>query len=771
MIRVPSIKRIFLPVKNVTPFTKSGTLTRQNAVIAEAGTNFFENEDVKIDAENVGVISNVHGDVQKAINIFQELSNNISGVTTSKSGGISEILAKYNEPRFQYDKRGVVKSSLLRNKTVSIFKNFSDSKIDRCSFTEKVITVPAGDSTSPVCKQEVAEIITSDSSCSDLKIKEVHEAEQNKKEKSKSSQVKKTKRVRFAVDDNSAENESNRKKRKRMIKSEYVLSDKEKETEKGKENQSHEVSVDNRYQDSENSIIDKPAVKRKKTSFITINFFYLQLKKMASMVGEENEKMYGVEYYNGGPISQSISPSYDLPITNISITQQQQYTSFYSYSFGETNEGNSSLQIQNNNGYTDFSISKNSTQNDITSYTYQNYNQEIDGNQHNYYPTYYNQEYNINNSLDHKDLLPSYYSNNTFNCKIENESFMVSEVPSPQLIENNIHHNFDYNYQYSEMEDTSNYISSDNNSHQNQVINKECYFNKNYETKETFYDCIYTPELFEIINFFRSKKESLFGNNAPLSETVNNEIYTTPTIDPSVESIKVENTPKQQPEKVKEEVIAPNTNSSRDPHPPSEIYSSNISKQLQNEMIVENIEVFANNFKNLRISYGFTQGDVGRHIGLRFGSEFSQTTISRFEALNLSCKNMLKLKPKLEEWLVSTQKLFQQGYTSYEINEHNLHNKFPKPSLAEQEAREMFEIKKVRKLHTSGKNKKRRKRTNLELEQRNILYKKYLENNRPTEETLRKLANDANLDIDVVKIWFCNRRQKDRRIMTKKIKE
>ena len=48
---------------------------------------------------------------------------------------------------------------------------------------------------------------------------------------------------------------------------------------------------------------------------------------------------------------------------------------------------------------------------------------------------------------------------------------------------------------------------------------------------------------------------------------------------------------------------------------------------------------------------GFTQGDVGLAMGKLYGNDFSQTTISRFEALNLSFKNMCKLKPLLHKWL------------------------------------------------------------------------------------------------------------------------
>lgn len=58
---------------------------------------------------------------------------------------------------------------------------------------------------------------------------------------------------------------------------------------------------------------------------------------------------------------------------------------------------------------------------------------------------------------------------------------------------------------------------------------------------------------------------------------------------------------------------------------------------------------------------GFTQGDVGMALGRRYGTDFSQTTISRFEALNLSFKNMCKLRPLLKEWLADAEAAIASG--------------------------------------------------------------------------------------------------------------
>ena len=107
----------------------------------------------------------------------------------------------------------------------------------------------------------------------------------------------------------------------------------------------------------------------------------------------------------------------------------------------------------------------------------------------------------------------------------------------------------------------------------------------------------------------------------------------------------------------------------------------------------DDLEVFAKQFKQRRIKLGFTQADVGLALGTLYGNVFSQTTICRFEALQLSFKNMCKLKPLLQKWLeeadsttgspTSIDKIAQQGRkrkkrTSIEVSIKGLHES---PSL------------------------------------------------------------------------------------------
>lgn len=87
------------------------------------------------------------------------------------------------------------------------------------------------------------------------------------------------------------------------------------------------------------------------------------------------------------------------------------------------------------------------------------------------------------------------------------------------------------------------------------------------------------------------------------------------------------------------------------------------------------LEAFAQTFKKQRIKFGFTQGDVGVALGKRYGTDFSQTTISRFEALNLSFKNMCKLRPLLKEWLADVETAIEGGATITDlIDKKTVHN-------------------------------------------------------------------------------------------------
>merc|ERR1719189_2420198 len=84
---------------------------------------------------------------------------------------------------------------------------------------------------------------------------------------------------------------------------------------------------------------------------------------------------------------------------------------------------------------------------------------------------------------------------------------------------------------------------------------------------------------------------------------------------------------------------------------PEKMFRGRLDLPPEENTDLEELEKFAKMFKQKRIKLGYTQGDVGLALGKLYGNDFSQTTISRFEALNLSFKNMCKLKPLLQKWL------------------------------------------------------------------------------------------------------------------------
>ncbi|XP_051998683.1 POU domain, class 2, transcription factor 1b isoform X15 [Xyrauchen texanus] len=162
---------------------------------------------------------------------------------------------------------------------------------------------------------------------------------------------------------------------------------------------------------------------------------------------------------------------------------------------------------------------------------------------------------------------------------------------------------------------------------------------------------------------------------------------------------------------------------------------------LEEPSDLEELEQFAKTFKQRRIKLGFTQGDVGLAMGKLYGNDFSQTTISRFEALNLSFKNMCKLKPLLEKWLNDAENQTSDQALSSP-------NSLGSPGLG-----------------IEGLNRRRKKRTSIETNIRVALEKSFLEQNqKPTSEEITMIADQLNMEKEVIRVWFCNRRQKEKRI-------
>ncbi|KAG9259435.1 POU domain, class 3, transcription factor 3-B isoform 1, partial [Astyanax mexicanus] len=145
----------------------------------------------------------------------------------------------------------------------------------------------------------------------------------------------------------------------------------------------------------------------------------------------------------------------------------------------------------------------------------------------------------------------------------------------------------------------------------------------------------------------------------------------------------------------------------------------------------DDLEHFAKQFKQRRIKLGFTQADVGLALGTLYGNVFSQTTICRFEALQLSFKNMCKLKPLLNKWLEE----------------------------ADSSTGSPTSIDKI-----AAQGRKRKKRTSIEVSVKGALESHFLKCPKPSAQEITSLADNLQLEKEVVRVWFCNRRQKEKRM-------
>ncbi|XP_036300848.1 pituitary-specific positive transcription factor 1 isoform X2 [Pipistrellus kuhlii] len=146
---------------------------------------------------------------------------------------------------------------------------------------------------------------------------------------------------------------------------------------------------------------------------------------------------------------------------------------------------------------------------------------------------------------------------------------------------------------------------------------------------------------------------------------------------------------------------------------------------------IRELEKFANEFKVRRIKLGYTQTNVGEALAAVHGSEFSQTTICRFENLQLSFKNACKLKAILSKWLEEAEQVGALYNEKVGVNER-----------------------------------KRKRRTTISIAAKGALERHFGEQNKPSSQEIMRMAEELNLEKEVVRVWFCNRRQREKRVKT-----
>jgi len=143
------------------------------------------------------------------------------------------------------------------------------------------------------------------------------------------------------------------------------------------------------------------------------------------------------------------------------------------------------------------------------------------------------------------------------------------------------------------------------------------------------------------------------------------------------------------------------------------------------------IENFAKNFKKRRIELKFTQKDVATFCSDYYNHDMSQTTVSRFEALELSFNNTKKLTPYFQDWLEQAEK---------------------SGSLGE------IKMPSGRKDLVLPTKKQRNKRTSINANTKLLLQRFYKQNPHPRKSDIQEIAAACNLKENSVRNWFNNHR-------------
>ena len=168
--------------------------------------------------------------------------------------------------------------------------------------------------------------------------------------------------------------------------------------------------------------------------------------------------------------------------------------------------------------------------------------------------------------------------------------------------------------------------------------------------------------------------------------------------------------------------------------------------QGQNQAVdydTRELEAFAEHFKQRRIKIGVTQADVGSALGklkIPGVGSLSQSTICRFESLTLSHNNMVALKPVLQAWLEEAEKSARESRMRTELFGSGVGN--AGGLLSE----------------------KKRKRTSIAAPEKRSLEAYFAIQPRPSGEKIAQIADKLDLKKNVVRVWFCNQRQKQKRM-------
>ena len=230
-------------------------------------------------------------------------------------------------------------------------------------------------------------------------------------------------------------------------------------------------------------------------------------------------------------------------------------------------------------------------------------------------------------------------------------------------------------------------------------------------------------------------------------------------------------------------------NSNLTPHQ-SEVTTTTTATTKSNSQIdidPRDLEAFAEKFKQRRIKLGVTQADVGLQLTklkLPGVGSLSQSTICRFESLTLSHNNMIALKPILQSWLEqaevdnrlkrkndevmsttssigtssSISSLSYIGNSISNINNNNNNN------INSNNYDRDHDHDRDRDRERDRERDRKRKRTSIAAPEKRSLETYFTIQPRPSGEKIAQIAEKLDLKKNVVRVWFCNQRQKQKRM-------
>ena len=158
---------------------------------------------------------------------------------------------------------------------------------------------------------------------------------------------------------------------------------------------------------------------------------------------------------------------------------------------------------------------------------------------------------------------------------------------------------------------------------------------------------------------------------------------------------------------------------------------------------IAELRAFAEEFRRKRISLGYTQGAVGSSLANMGYANFAQSTISRFEQMQLSPRNAASIKEVLSAWLKQAECYPQGALASSE----NLPSPTPLP------------LSNASIIYST---RKRKKRAVFSSTAKSVLEEAFDSDPKPNRVIIEKLAKELDMLPEEVRVWFCNKRQKEK---------